>query len=429
MDTDVLYWIWLSDALGASNKQTGALLSAIPDALEIYRMDAVALCDRVPKLSRTVVENLSQKSLEHAKRVEAYCLRHGIGILPYSDAFYPDRLKQIFSPPVLLYYKGTIPDMNEKLCLGIVGTRHLSDYGRRMAYRLGYELSLCGAYTVSGMARGIDTAGHIGSLDAQGCTVAVMGCGLDRIYPPENRWLAEKICANGALVSEYPPGELPARHHFPQRNRIISGVSQGICVVEAARGSGSLITASMAQEQGRDIFVLPGNVGNAGFEGSNDLIKAGAVFFTQTTDVLQTYEPLYADTVDLTRLSQADAYAAYDELHVPPIYTPKRGQKNNTPFERTAAEKHETGKRSKTGQHTAVFDTENNGVPSPVVLQDEQQQKIYDALQEPHTVDELAQLCDMESRQVNMQCTMLELSGHITSAPGGLYCRATPEEG
>ena len=160
MDTDVLYWIWLSDALGASNKQTGALLSAIPDALDIYLMDAVALCDRVPKLSRTVVENLSQKSLEHAKRVEAYCLRHDIGILPYSDAFYPDRLKQIFSPPVLLYYKGTIPDMNEKLCLGIVGTRHLSDYGRRMAYRLGYELSLCGAYTVSGMARGIDTAGQ-----------------------------------------------------------------------------------------------------------------------------------------------------------------------------------------------------------------------------------------------------------------------------
>ena len=181
MDTDVLYWIWLSDALGASNKQTGALLSAIPDALEIYRMDAVALCDRVPKLSRTVVENLSQKSLEHAKRVEEYCLRHGIGILPYSDAFYPDRLKQIFSPPVLLYYKGTIPDMNEKLCLGIVGTRHLSDYGRRMAYRLGYELSLCGAYTVSGMARGIDTAGHIGSLDAQGCTVAVMGLSLIHI--------------------------------------------------------------------------------------------------------------------------------------------------------------------------------------------------------------------------------------------------------
>ena len=211
----------------------------------------------MPKLSRTVVENLSQKSLEHAKRVEEYCLRHGIGILPYSDAFYPDRLKQIFSPPVLLYYKGTIPDMNEKLCLGIVGTRHLSDYGRRMAYRLGYELSLCGAYTVSGMARGIDTAGHIGSLDAQGCTVAVMGCGLDRIYPPENRWLAEKICANGALVSEYPPGELPARHHFPQRNRIISGVSQGICVVEAARGSGSPVSYTHLDVYKRQVHVCP----------------------------------------------------------------------------------------------------------------------------------------------------------------------------
>ena len=137
--------------------------------------------------------------------------------------------------------------------------------------------------------------------------------------------------------------------------------------VEAARGSGSLITASMAQEQGRDIFVLPGNVGNAGFEGSNDLIKTGAVFFTQTTDVLQTYEPLYADTVDLTRLSQADAYAAYDELHVPPIYTPKRGQKNNTPFERTAAEKHETEKGAKPDNTRRYLTQKTTVFRSPVV--------------------------------------------------------------
>ena len=200
------------------------------------------------------------------------------------DHEYPQVLREIPDPPVLLYGCGKLP---EGPALAIVGTRHPSDFGRVFTEQIAEELAASGMIIISGLARGIDAAAHRGALNAEGRTLAVLGCGIDRVYPPENIKLYHQIIEQGAIISEYPPGSEPLPGHFPGRNRIISGLSKGTLVIEACRKSGSLITSEFALEQGREVMAVPGGVDRKTSYGPNLLIKQGAHPVTEAVEILE----------------------------------------------------------------------------------------------------------------------------------------------
>jgi len=194
-------------------------------------------------------------------------------------------LKEIYSPPVGIYVKGILPD-DDLDKVSVIGARRCSRYGAGLAYQTGKDLGRANVVVVSGMAKGIDTMAHKGTLDSGGLTIAVLGCGVDICYPSENRELMEVISNKGCLISEYPPGTEPSPHHFPNRNRIISGLSKVLVVVEAGKKSGTLITVDLALESGRSVFAFPGNVTSALSEGTNSLIKQGCYPITESNDIL-----------------------------------------------------------------------------------------------------------------------------------------------
>jgi DNA processing protein len=221
-----------------------------------------------------------QKLREEQARVELA----GVGVVVWGDPEYPARLQTIASAPPVLYVRGSL-EAGDDAAVAIVGSRHATAYGEAVARELATELTRRGLIIVSGLARGIDAAAHRGALAAGGRTLAVLGSGLDEIYPPEHRGLADEVATSGALLSEFPLGTSPLKPHFPRRNRIISGLSLGVVVVEAGVGSGALITAHHALEQGREVFAVPGRVHARYSEGCNRLIKAGAKLVENWEDV------------------------------------------------------------------------------------------------------------------------------------------------
>ena len=222
----------------------------------------------------------------------------------FGEKGYPKLLTNLKNPPIILYAKGNIADLDSRVCISVVGTRKLSEYGRQSAYKIGYELAAAGAVIISGLALGIDSVAACGALDARGRTVAVLGGGLDRIYPAEHKKLAREIEKRGLLLSEYPPLMPPSRGSFPQRNRIISGLSQGTLVVEAGKMSGALITAKAAIVQGRDLYALPGNIDSENALGTNSLIKDGATAITCAADILENYKYIYGNMLNLSVLER-----------------------------------------------------------------------------------------------------------------------------
>ncbi|UCD71167.1 MAG: DNA-processing protein DprA [Syntrophobacterales bacterium] len=213
-------------------------------------------------------------------------------IVTLIDQSYPDNLKQIYDPPPLLYVRGDLQP-KDKLAISMVGSRLASNYGRMITERIAGDLARLGVTIVSGMARGIDSAAHRGALSVGGRTIAVLGCGVDIVYPRENRHLFEEITAHGAVISEFPLSTPPEGANFPKRNRIISGLSLGVVIVQATSTSGSLITAGLALEQNRDVFAVPGNVGMAGSRGTNRLIKQGAKLIETAEDILEDVLPRF----------------------------------------------------------------------------------------------------------------------------------------
>lgn len=215
-------------------------------------------------------------------------INDGIKIITINDEKYPEMLKNISNPPYILYGIGDISLLNE-FCIAVVGARAATQYGKKVAFKLGQELALHEVVTISGMARGIDTEVHKGSLEAQGKTIAVLGSGIKVIYPKENSNLYKEICEKGLVISEFAPETTPEPGNFPTRNRIISGLSYGIVVVEAKIKSGALITSDFALEQGRDVFAVPGPITSKNSEGTNNLIKQGAKLTSCVEDILEEY--------------------------------------------------------------------------------------------------------------------------------------------
>ena len=215
----------------------------------------------------------------------------GIQLVHLNHSGYPEILKNLIAPPLYFYMKGAVLRGDAK-AIAIVGTRRPTTYGRKVAEMLATELSIAGFTIISGMARGVDTFAHQAVLKAGGRSIGVLGCGIDVIYPPENSLLFSEMAEHGAIISEFSPGAAPEKKNFPQRNRIISGLSLGTVVVEAAERSGSLITVRFALEQGREVFAVPGNINSPVSRGTNNLIKQGAKLVTCTEDILEEFEQL-----------------------------------------------------------------------------------------------------------------------------------------
>lgn len=238
---------------------------------------------------KTASEILSFRKWDEINEELTLLEKLGVNVIPYWDEDYPELLKNIYDYPPFLYVKGQLS--KEDICVAIVGSRQASTYGKFTTEKLARELALKGITITSGMARGIDSAAHYGALSVNGRTIAVLGSGIDVIYPPENKELYHKIAESGAVISEYPPGTPPIANHFPARNRIISGLSYGVVVVEASDKSGSLITARLALEQGREVFAVPGDINHPGSRGTNKLIKQGAKLVQHVDDILDEILP------------------------------------------------------------------------------------------------------------------------------------------
>lgn len=292
------YWIWLSLISNLGNKKKQELLKEYKNPEKIYNLEETELL-KVRKIGEKTIKNILDKNIRKnmGKHVE-YMQKNNIDIISIYDKEYPQKLKEIYDPPISLYAKGDITILNQK-AISIVGCREASDYGRKAAKYFSYNLARKGYNIISGLAKGVDSYAHIGTICAENdsilqnsgykdCknTIAIIGNGLDMIYPKENEFLAKLIIQSGGVIlSEYPLGTKPDKINFPARNRIISGMSDGVLVVEAKEQSGTLITVDFALEQGRDVFVVPGNINSINSVGTNRLIQQGAKLVTHYKDV------------------------------------------------------------------------------------------------------------------------------------------------
>ena len=278
------YWIWLSLIKNLGSKRKLKLLELYKTPEEIYKLTKEELMNINgigEAITNDIIISKNEKILNYHIK---YMKENNIKIININEREYPQALKKIYDPPISLYVKGNIEKLNNKN-IGIVGCRECTTYGKKSAEYFAYNLSKQNINIVSGLAKGIDSYAHLGSLNT-GNTIAVLGNGLDIIYPKENLELANEIIKKGGtIISEYPCGTKPDKMKFPARNRIISGISSGIIVIEAKEKSGTLITVDFALEQGRDVFVVPGNINSINSVGTNDLIKQGARLVTTYEDI------------------------------------------------------------------------------------------------------------------------------------------------
>jgi DNA processing protein len=281
---NTLYYYWLTTSKGIGIKKARQILEYFGDIQSVWEGGINDLL-KIGNISKQVAENLIKRRdkgllLKEINNIKA----KNIDIICIEDDLYPENLKNIYDPPLIIYTKGNIKKCRKYIA--IVGSRRCSLYGKMVARNISKLLCQYDIGIVSGMARGIDTEAHLGAIDGNGFTIAVLGNGPDIVYPPENIKVMQMIENTGAIISEYPPGYEPTPYNFPARNRIISGICHGILVVEAGEKSGALITASYALEEGRDVFAIPGNILSESSIGTNKLIKDGAKTVTDISDIL-----------------------------------------------------------------------------------------------------------------------------------------------
>ena len=279
-------WIALSFVIGVGSRTAALLIDRFGSPTAVFESSAHSL--ELAGLRPDTIDAIKGSKLrEQAETEIAQVARLGGEALILTDERYPSLLRETYDPPIVVYCVGDVESALSQPVIAVVGSRRCSTYGRNVAEKLSRELAERGITVVSGLARGIDSAAHRGALDGRGLTIGVMGTGLDAVYPKENRKLAARIAEQGALVTEFPLGTPPTSQNFPFRNRVISGLALGVMVVEGAERSGSLITARLAYEQGRDVFAVPGNITSAKSFGPNYLIKDGAKLVQTWRDVIE----------------------------------------------------------------------------------------------------------------------------------------------
>ncbi len=306
--SDIKYWLWLHTRASLTPNKIRILLKYFKNPEGIYlaeRIDYKALGE----LSSLSIDSLCDKSIVRAERIIEYCINNKISIISREDKIYPQRLREIYHAPLVLFIKGTLPDIDDEIAVSFVGTRKCSAYGELACERIAREFAVAGGLVISGMALGVDTAAHKAALRAGAKTVAVFGCGIDVCYPYRNKRLMEDIIQNGAVISEFIPGTPPDRQNFPIRNRILSGLSLGVTVVEAPQRSGALITASYAEEQGRDVFAIPGDITNPLSHGTNSLIADGAKLVMSAEDILNEYRTAFPHRIKTNDERKSDIKA------------------------------------------------------------------------------------------------------------------------
>ena len=414
------YWVWLSAMTELRPKTRRALLDVFGDPEAVYFADERQLLDRC-ELTPAECARVLQKSFDRTDKILEVCEQSGITILTIADAAYPKRLANIFDPPVVLYCKGRLPAVDEEAAIAVVGTRNATPYGLKMARRMGFELTKGGGLVVTGLAGGVDSAAAEGALRAGGRCIGVLGCAIDDVYPKWNGPLFDDVAVAGALVSEYPPGEPIQRRYFPERNRIISGLSLGVTVVEAPEGSGSLITANLAAEQGREVFAVPGNADMVNFSGSNALIRSGGALVTTGWDVLVDFEPLYPEKLAKPDPDKLRAIYRQERDTVgsaPPAPEPKR------PVARPVQPEKGRGfaKLRVRNDKNRIDNTEKREY---IDLQEqlsglsENQLKIVAAIDAPSVhVDDIIERTGLPAAAVLSELTLLQIKGFVTQESG-----------
>ena len=308
----LIHWIWFATRTNLSDRTKANLLQHFRDAEDIYYAEADAY-GVVDGITSDAIASLQDKQLGKAQSILDECEGKNIRILTIRDAAYPNRLRNIVDPPVVLYYKGHLPEFDSLPLIAVVGTRKATPYGLTTAKRMGYQIGACGGVVVSGMAYGIDGMAMQGALTAGAKVIGVLGCGADVVYPVSNRSLFADVERHGCLLSEFAPGTEPFKWNFPKRNRIISGLSCGVLVIEAPENSGALITARQAAEQGRDVFAVPGNIDMPSCAGSNGLLRDGAYMASSGWDVLGEYQAQFPGKIQ-NRCKPGQQMAYPDEI-------------------------------------------------------------------------------------------------------------------
>ena len=414
---DTLYWIWLSLCCTPDSSTFPKLLERFSDAKQVY--DAtdkeISSCIGYNSSDRNAI---LKRELERAQNVYEFCKKRGVGILTYASERYPASLRSIKTPPVLLYYRGTLPDFDKLFLVSVVGTRSLSDYGRKYAFKISYDLASAGATVVSGMAMGIDGVALAGAISAGGKTIAVLGSGIDVCYPQGHLTLAREIVKGGCIMTEYAPGTAPGKYNFPKRNRIISGLCAATLVIEGKEKSGALITARCAKEQGRVLYAMPGNIGSPNSEVSNLLIKNGASLCTCADDIVRDFEGVYPGVINPFNLSpnlRVDMMQELSRLSViavcqsDGIFNPPKNKKK-------------ASRKPKSDDVISAFDTEepeNVSTAEPPDSFDPKALKIYKKIP-------IKGECSIESlvdedttlREVMKLLLKLEMGNFITMLPG-----------
>lgn len=411
------YWVWLSALTELRSKTRFALVSVFGDPEKVFFADERLLHEGV-NLSDTEKSLIANKNLDRTNEILEKCREDGITILSLQDVAYPQRLKNIFDPPVVLYIKGRLPAMDEEAAIGIVGTRKASPYGIKMARKLGYEVTKCGGLVVTGLAEGIDSASAQGALLAGGACIGVLGCAIDDVFPIWNGELYNDVAALGAIVSEYPPGERLNKKNFPERNRIISGLSLGVTVVEAPYRSGALITSAYALDQGREVFAVPGNADAVNSVGSNELIRNGAILVTKGWEILADFEKMFSGKLSESGIKKSP----FSDVEV----KPKEDETKSQSSTKTAKNSPETGKGfAKLRVMTDRKKIDNQKKREYIDLQEqlsglnEKQLKIVTAMGEKAMhVDDIIEKSGLNAAETLSELTVLQIKGYVTQESG-----------
>jgi DNA processing protein len=325
--TDTAYWIWFQLVFGVGSRRSELLLNYFESPAALY--EEIGQGGRAVAMLEEAERQRLKTADDQAEILLARTLKKGCTVITPDHDEYPPLLREIYARPAALYVKGDISCLGEALCIAVIGSREAGQYGVNAAKTLSYDLAASGVVIVSGLARGIDSVAHEAALKAGGKTVGFLGCGIDVDYPKGSSTLKRAICENGAVVSEFPLGTEPLAYRFPIRNRVVSGVSHGVLVAEARKNSGALLTADHALEQGRNVYVVPGDITSPNYEGSHKLLKEGAKAVDCAADILIEFpewiRPAHMVSTTLVERPETPPPPA------PPIEAPKPAPKPSLP--------------------------------------------------------------------------------------------------
>ena len=408
-----LYWIWLSRAMAPGDRHMNGLLDAFGTAQAVYEASPSGLQEA--GLPAEVCSRLTDHSLEEARRIFDRTLQNGDWILTPEDALYPPQLRHLSAGcPAVLYCRGVMPDLAANPAVAVVGTRRSTPQGEQEAFALAAGLAAGGMVVVSGGANGIDAAAHRGALSVGGVTIVVMACELSGNYPAETADVRRMAAVHGGLlVSEFPPGSR-SDCVYPIRNRLMVGLSHGVCVGQTPHRSGARITARIAREQGADVFALPGSVSGHFSDGANEEIRNGAMLVRGASDILEEYAPRFPGMLDVEAGSRAEEQA---RRQTPPVQSPRPLRKKRT----SSAAAGGTEPPEKIPAQSAA----GSAAPSvcPVSASDTARQ-VWEALADtPRPVDELAQQTGLPVARLLAALTELEMLGAAQQQAGQQYVR------